>query len=131
MSYIYQADVWCDDCGEAIRERLTREGNAPADPEDEWSYDSDKFPKRASDDDESDCPQHCAAGEHCPNAIELPSGGKVGALIGELTRDGVAYVQEAIEEAAGESCAWCKEVVELWREHYTAAGYDLSGTTQW
>ena len=24
--YIYRADVWCDDCGRAICERLTEEG---------------------------------------------------------------------------------------------------------
>lgn len=125
MPYIYRADVWCDDCGEAIRERLTAEGKAPADPDNEWSYDSDDFPKRASDNDESDCPQHCAAGEDCANAIELPSGSKVGTLIGELTRDGVVYVQEAIEEAAGESCTWCKEVVGLWQQHYSERGYSV------
>jgi hypothetical protein len=123
MSYIYRADVWCGGCGEAIRARLTAEGKAPADPDNEWSYDSDDFPKRASDDGESDCPQHCADGEGCANAIELPSGGKVGVLLGELTRAGVAYVQEAIEEAATGSCVWCKEVADLWQDHYTAKGY--------
>jgi hypothetical protein len=30
MAFIYCADVWCDDCGEAIRQRLTNEGKAPA-----------------------------------------------------------------------------------------------------
>jgi len=124
MCYIYQADIWCNNCGEAIRERLIREGHAPTDPNDEWSYDSDDFPKRASDNDESDSPQHCAAGENCINAIELPSGSKVGLLFGELTSDGIAYVQEANEEAK-ESCAGCKEIVELWRKHYTVAGYHL------
>jgi hypothetical protein len=125
MPYIYRADVWCDDCGRDICERLTREGKAPANPDDEWSFDSDDFPKHASDDDESDSPQHCAAGETCINALELPSGGKVGLLFGELTRDGVEYVKESIADAAGESCAWCKEVVELWRRHYADAGYDM------
>jgi hypothetical protein len=125
MAYIYQADVWCDDCGEAIRERLTREGMAPANPEDEWSYDSDDFPKRASDDEESDSPQHCAAGEHCVNAVMLPSGEKVGYLFGELTTVGVAYVEEAIEGAAAEPCTWCKEVADLWKEHYQGKGYDV------
>ena len=45
MSYIYLADVWCDDCGRAICRRLKREGNAPADPDDEWTFDSDEYPK--------------------------------------------------------------------------------------
>ena len=69
MAYIYQADVWCDDCGKAICRRLKREGNAPANPDDEWTFDSDEYPKRADDDDEADTPQHCASGEHCINAV--------------------------------------------------------------
>ena len=125
MAYIYKADVWCDDCGAAICKRLKREGKAPANPDDEWTFDSDDYPKRAGDDDESDSPQHCAAGEHCVNAITLPSGGKVGLLFGELTQEGVSYVKEAIEEATGDSCAWAKEVVGLWQQHYRDRGYTL------
>ena len=30
MAYIYQADVYCDDCGKQICRRLKREGLAPA-----------------------------------------------------------------------------------------------------
>lgn len=99
MSYIYQADVWCDDCGRAICKRLKHEGKAPADPDDEWSFDSDDYPKRAGDDEETDTPQHCAAGEHCVNAVTLPSGEKVGHLFGELTAVGTEYVKEAIADA--------------------------------
>ena len=128
MAYIYLADVWCDDCGRAICERLTREGTAPANPDDEWTFDSDEYPKRASDDDESDTPQHCAAGEECINAIELPSGGKVGLLFGELTRDGVEYVKEAIAEA--QEGLGSKEVVDLWRQHYADAGYDMPAAVE-
>jgi hypothetical protein len=107
MAYIYQADVWCDDCGRDIRRRLTAASKAPDNPRDEWSYDSDDFPKRA-DEGVSDCPQHCAADEHCINAMTLPSGRKIGVLLGGLTRDGVEYVKQA---GAG-------EVVALWRTHY-------------
>ena len=123
MSYIYQADVWCDDCGRAICERLTHEGKAPSDPNDEWSFDSDDYPKHADDDEESDCPQHCAAGANCVNAIELPGGTRVGLLFGELTADGVGYVKDAVVEAAegfGD-----KQVVELWQQHFRDKGYSL------
>jgi len=123
VSYIYMADVWCDDCGRAICKRLKREGKAPANPADEWSFDSDEYPKRAGDDEESDTPQHCAAGEHCVNAVTLPSGGKVGLLFGELTRDGVEYVKEAIAES--QEGLGSKEVVDLWRQHYADSGYDM------
>jgi isocitrate lyase len=47
----------------------------------------------------------------------------VGLLFGELTRDGVEYVKEAIADAA--SGFGSKEVVEFWRQHYADKGYDL------
>lgn len=130
MAFIYCADVWCDDCGEAIRQRLTEEGKAPADPDDEWSYDSDDFPKRADDDDESDTPQHCAAGEGCVNAVEI-EGGKVGLLFGELTSDGMAYVEEAIDDANRDGSTWCREVVTLWYRHYSDRGYRFKIHPEW
>jgi hypothetical protein len=123
MAYIYRADIYCDDCGRAICERLQAAGKAPADPDNGWSYDSDDYPKRAGDDEESDTPEHCAAGERCVNAIRLPSGGMVGHLFGELTLAGVEYVKESLEEATAGFGS--KEVVELWQQHYRNKGYDL------
>ena len=114
MPYIYAADLWCNSCGRAIRKQLRREGHAPADPHDETSYDSDEYPKFAGDAGEADCPQHCGAGDECLEAIELPSGRKIGALLStDLTGDGVRYTQEAI--AAG------GEVAELWAEEFAAS----------
>lgn len=117
MAFIYRADIWCHDCGLALCERLTREGKAPSDPNDESTYDSDDFPKPASDDDECDCPQHCAAGSDCVNAVTLPSGHKIGALIGGLTAAGIEYVQEEIVAGGEVSLYWCDE--------FTARGYDF------
>lgn len=130
MAFIYCADIWCDDCGQAIRNRLTAEGKAPADPDDEWSYDSDVFPKRAGDDEESDTPQHCAAGESCINAVEI-EGGKVGLLFGELTSDGIAYVEEAIDEANRNDRTWSREVVSFWYHHYSDRGYRFKKDPNW
>jgi hypothetical protein len=121
MAAIYQADLWCDDCADAIREQVQARGHAPADPDDEHTYDSDEYPKHAGDDDESDCPQHCGAGETCLNAIELPSGRKVGLLFGSLTSDGVDYVREHAFDPSG-------EVVDLWVRHFSDGGYDLGLT---
>jgi hypothetical protein len=123
VAYIYQADVWCDDCGRAICKRLKREGKAPADSDDEWTFDSDDYPKRASDDDESDTPQHCAAGEECVNALTLADGGKAGLLFGELTAVGVEYVKEALAEA--EEGFGSKQVTDLWQQHYRDKGYSV------
>lgn len=133
MAFIYCADVWCDDCGNAIRRRLTEEGKAPADPSDEWSYDSDDFPKCAGDDDEADTPQHCAAGEDCINAIRIGEGDndKVGLLFGELTGDGMAYIEEAIEDANCDGPTWSRKVVGFWYRHYTDQGYQFRISPNW
>ena len=115
--YIYAADIYCEECGEAIRKQITQEGHAPADPYNEWSYDSDEFPKGPFlDGSEADFPQHCGAGEDCLNAIELSDGTKIGAwLRNDLTADGVEYVKEAIREGG--------EVGEMWADFYR--DYDL------
>lgn len=42
-TYIYKADLYCESCGEQIRERL--QSTAPDDPNDEHTYDSDDYPK--------------------------------------------------------------------------------------
>lgn len=116
MAYIYQADLWCDSCGRAICERLDKEGKTPDNPADERSYDSDDYPKYVGDPGESDCPDHCASLETCLEAETLPSGTKIGALLGtDLTSEGVEYVKEAIQRGG--------EVAEFWREQFAA--YDL------
>lgn len=118
MAAIYQADVWCDDCANLIREELAAKGKAPEDPDDETTFDSDEYPKRADDDESSDTPQHCASGEECINAVELPDGTKVGVLFGELTNDGIEYVKEAVADGG--------LVAELWKDHYESAGYEIA-----
>lgn len=118
MAFVYQADIFCDDCGRDIRNRLDAEGKCPADPEDERTYDSDEYPKCCGDDEESDSPQHCGSHDDCLNAHILPSGRKIGCLIGtSLTSHGVSYVEEAIADGG--------EVAEFWYDEFSAAGYDL------
>lgn len=119
MAAIYQAEIWCDCCAELIRERLDEIGTGDIDTTDEASYDSDEYPKHADDDEEADSPQHCAAGEECVSAVELPSGQKIGCLIGtSLTSDGVEYVRQAVAEGG--------EVAGFWAEEF--ADYDVSPT---
>lgn len=121
MAAIYQADNWCDGCANLIRgvvraDRL-HNGHKPIDESDETSYDSDQFPKYASDDDESDSPCHCAAGDTCVNAEVLESGAKVGHLFGSLTSDGIEYVRQSIVQGG--------EVADLWKKYYEGLGYDF------
>jgi hypothetical protein len=103
---VYQADVWCDDCGRDIEERLRAEGKAPEDALDQSSYDSGEFPKWASDDDEADSPQHCAAGEDCLDFTEI-NGQRYGRFLhNELTSEGVAYVKAAFREGGRVARFW-------------------------
>ena len=81
MGYIFKADVYCDECGEAIRSSLA--DVAPEDKLDHHSYDSDDYPKDADvEHDEADCPQHCA---DCSEFLNNP-----------LTSEGYKYVQSAL-----------------------------------
>ena len=73
--YIFQAALWCEECGEAIRGRLTESGNAPGDAEDEGSYDSDDFPKGPFPDgggeaDTEQCCDGCGCVWHLPGHPE-------------------------------------------------------------
>jgi hypothetical protein len=112
QAYIYQADIYCEDCGRAIRRRIRAEGNAPANPKDETSYDSDQYPKGPTDNGggESDKPEHCGAC-HCP-------------LGNDLTTHGVEYVLEYAEQAlkSGQENKVTSEWVEL------LADYSLNKT---
>lgn len=95
--YIYQAALYCEDCGEAICAKMA----TPTEPDNESSYDSDDYPKGPYGDGggEADSPQHCdSCGAFLENA---------------LTRDGVAYVREAIADASGNA-----DVLATWAEFY-------------
>ena len=94
MPAIYQADIWCDDCADKIRNDIfdSHPDRAQFDNRFEWevsfgfdderNYDSDEYPKYCPDDAEADCPQHCA---DCGDFLENP-----------LTSDGDDYVREAV-----------------------------------
>lgn len=82
LVYIYQADLYCEECGEKIREDLAAKGEAPEFPEDEYSYDSDDFPKGPTEEGETDSPSHCAG---CSVFLESV-----------LTDEGKAYVVHTV-----------------------------------
>jgi hypothetical protein len=112
MVFIYQAALYCDSCGEAIRASLDSEGKAPEYPDDEDTYDSDDYPKGRLPEGESDSPEHCAGMETCLEAIDLKSyglapdaplhgieSGRVGAIVCDtLTEHGEAYALEMMAE---------------------------------
>lgn len=126
-AYVYNADLFCEQCGERIREALNKEGKAPEDPEDEKSYDSDDYPKGPYPDGggDADAPVHCGSGEDClgvetigtmeeiPGIREPNHPLKVGLFLqNPLTRDGIRYVEEAVEDDPE------SPVVKLWADFY-------------
>ena len=120
--YVYAADVWCESCGEAIRERLNQAGQAPTNPYNEGSYDSDEYPKGPNyEEDASDSPQHCGAGADCLEAEELEwlgrDVGKVGKFFeNELTPDGVDHLVEMVTRP--DQSDRQKALHKLWLDYY-------------
>lgn len=105
-AYIYQAALYCEECGEAIRNQLDasfkENGCEPVNTADESSYDSDRYPKGPYENGggEADKPQHCGA---CDAFLENP-----------LTDDGVRYVEESLLFPSNASA----EVLHTWRSFY-------------
>ena len=135
MAAIYQADVWCDDCAEEIKDNIYAGRADEYDSleredwefavgfDDESLYDSDEYPKGCSDDEESDCPQHCAAGADCINAEGCSDGERYGYFFGNsLTSDGNDYVREAVREDL-DSGRNDSPAVEIWMAHYDYIDY--------
>lgn len=93
-AFIYNADIYCERCGQSISNRLKNEGV-------EDFGDSNGFPQGPYGDGggEADTPQHCGA---CRAFLENP-----------LTRDGVAYVRERLSEGTGDMA-----VLRAWSEFY-------------
>lgn len=102
--FMYQADLWCDACGEEIVSRVDADGA-------EDTGDTDDYPQSVSTlDAEGDCPDHCGAGADCLTAEVLADGQRIGALLHHsLTREGVEYVRDAIREGGAVASFWGSE----------------------
>lgn len=98
--YMYQAAFLCADCGRKVRAVLDADGRKPADVLDEYSFDSDDYPKGpfADGGGEADCPNHC---NHCGVFLENP-----------LTPDGEKYVRDAVSADGA-------PLVPEWGEYYS------------
>lgn len=108
-AYLYRAALYCSNCGDQIIKRLKEEGKAPADPDDEYSFDSDNYPKGpfSNGGGEADSPQHC---DGCQVFLENP-----------LTGDGLDYVISAIRQA-GDRNRFCEQ---QWKEFYSITDDDI------
>jgi len=84
--YMYRAALYCEACGQAIREQLDKDDKRPEQHTDETTYDSDDYPKGPYKDGggKADCFQHCDA---CHVFLANP-----------LTEDGIQYTLTALAE---------------------------------
>lgn len=103
-AYVYQADLLCEECALAERERLNlaqqkanRFENIPDDSE-HWPC--GPYPEGGG---EADCPQHCGA---CHVFLENP-----------LTNDGAQYAAEAIRDYYVEHQG-SEDVIKQWVAEY-------------
>ena len=96
LTYIYRADLYCDDCAKQIKASLgfSHEGQS------EHTFDSGDYPKGPYPAGESDTPDHCG---NCGVFLE-----------NSLTGDGERYVLDAIRAGTGNP-----EVLATWKEFYS------------
>lgn len=100
--YVFQAHTFCDSCGERIRANLAASGHAPVDVSDEYSFDSDDYPKGPYPLEATDSPNHCACGVDCLEPVVLSDGSRIGALLSDgLTAGGVNRLVGMLEHAGG------------------------------
>jgi hypothetical protein len=98
--YTYQADLFCEECGDALKRDL-----AKAKQED--TGDSDDYPQGPSPSEESDSPAHCyECGAFLENA---------------LTADGMRYAREQIEKYR-ERPDDAPDSIETWKDFYEIRG---------
>jgi hypothetical protein len=105
--YMYQAALYCEECGQAVKTELDKQGKRP----DSELYDSDEYPKGpfANGGGEADSPQHCdACGVFLDNS---------------LTGDGVDYVIAELKDHLATSSG-DYDILYEWAEHLTWYGLD-------
>lgn len=102
--YIFQADIYCEDCAADIRNLLaTGKRESDIEKEDSEHWPQGPYPNGGG---EADCPQHCGA---CNLFLENP-----------LTDDGYNYASEAIaDQVFGEGHRGTVLILREWAKFYS------------
>lgn len=103
-TYIYQADVYCEACIDRIKEDLL----PPEFPHDERTWDSDKYPKGPSTDEEADSFQHCCLCEEF--------------LLNPLTSEGIEYTFDLIMKWSDLPGSGRMEILDQWVKELRSYG---------
>jgi len=69
--YMFNAALLCEKCGTTARQEIDDQGGCPVDVENEYTYDSDEYPKGPypNGGGEADYAHHC---DHCDIALNNP-----------------------------------------------------------
>jgi len=103
-AYIYQAALYCENCGLKIQNELIAQDTARQDTWIEESDDSNSYPQGPYPDGggEADYPQHC---DGCRIFLENP-----------LTKDGEGYVKDEVNSYVLGKGEWL--TIQAWKEYY-------------
>lgn len=104
--FMYAADLYCEKCGENIREQLLEEQDTKRNTDD-----SDEWPQEVDVSGEADSPWHCGSGADCLEAEEI-DGEKYGKFLeNDLTEDGIEYVRDKHDDEP-------TAVTRFWMDYY-------------
>lgn len=100
-AYIYQAELWCEDCARKEMAKLEAAGKRPLRTDTESSYDSDDWPKGPiiEGGGAADSPRHCFG---CCIHLQNP-----------LTEEGLRYLEGELADKFGEP-----EILQIWHDFY-------------
>jgi hypothetical protein len=118
-TYFYNGDIYCEPCGEGIRDLLSVPEYDSFDPGDERTWDSSEWPKGPEGDGggEADTPQHCG---QCNLFLANP-----------LTSDGYSYLITTIQHATIIGADIDVGVLFLWMSYYGSDGYRDTTVKDW
>jgi len=117
--YIFQGDIYCEECGNKIKKTLKPQDN---------TGDSNDYPQGPYTEGggESDAPQFCGSGKACAYKVNLPSNTTIGCPLGNhLTREGVTLINDKIRGNAFENQATKRSVARLCALLYGPHGHDV------
>jgi hypothetical protein len=135
MPYIYQADVWCDECTRQIKADIERchPEQVPEDKSDDSTWDSDEWPKEFDDEQATDGPVNCAAGYKCGVWwVGLEEQRGYGLFINTpLTAEGYRYLKKMLNTHGKRLPDYAKEWAKAYGFEYVENRWEGEGPLDW
>lgn len=119
LCYIFQGALFCEECGDKIKTRLSSKGD---------TGDSNDYPQGPYNDGggPADSPQFCDNGKACVNKALVPSGTAIGCPLGNpLTRYGAKEINDTVRSLALAENAHARAVARLYALLYGPKGHNV------